>query len=300
MGPEYLDQVFKLDDAITFKCSHPKDFNDPYEQFLTIDFKEQPGVLAFYSDVIGNVKQFPVTCFSYSPIELPMWAHYAKNLTGVVVEIDECTLVDKFPRCQFGEVIYRDAPDPNLTEILYRAHAVGKPRYLYFLQTGVFNAAYYMKAVCWQYEKEFRMVLSAQDIKIEGELMLVDIPATAIKSIICGPKASSKTRALAFKKSVEIGCGYFELQIGKSSATPYFFDQNGVTFIFDSDGIKQAKQFCSSCNEPLENDEKVCSWCQINDGHKVEAASRNIFRVLEDLKMLGEYVDGMDDIGRNK
>lgn len=298
VGPEYLDRVIKLKDAITLKCSYPKDFNDPYEQFLTIDFKEEPGVLAFYVEVIGNIKQHPVTCFSSSPIALPMWAHYAKNLTGVAIEIDEAALVSDFPESQFDDVVYRESPDPDLRDMLYRAHVIGKPRYLHFLQGGVFNAAYFTKAICWDYEKERRMVLASEEVRVEDGMMLVDIPAESISSFICGPRASVETKAMALKKSLEFGCNYFELQIGKTSAIPYFINSSGDPFIFNANCIKPASNFCFSCKEPLEGNEKTCSWCQIDDDHKTEAASRNIFRVLQKLNMLEDYFDGMEDIGR--
>ena len=48
VAPNYLDKVFGSRDLVTLKCSHPKDFNDPYELFLTINFNESPEMLAFF------------------------------------------------------------------------------------------------------------------------------------------------------------------------------------------------------------------------------------------------------------
>ena len=39
---------------MTLKCSLPRNFNDPYELFLTVNFREKPEALAFYTDVIGG------------------------------------------------------------------------------------------------------------------------------------------------------------------------------------------------------------------------------------------------------
>jgi hypothetical protein len=75
LGHEVIDKLFQSPDNVTFKCSLPKDFNDPYELFLTIDFKEEPELLAFYADAIGELPQYPTTCFSRSPAVIPMWAH---------------------------------------------------------------------------------------------------------------------------------------------------------------------------------------------------------------------------------
>ena len=88
-SPSVIDYVFESNDTCTIKCSFPKDFNDPYELFLTIDYNQPPDVLAFYKEVIGNIRQLPVTCFSKSPEVLPMWAHYSDNQQGFVVEFDE-------------------------------------------------------------------------------------------------------------------------------------------------------------------------------------------------------------------
>ena len=95
---EYLDKVLGAGDKVTLKCSFPKDFNDPYELFLTINFKEKPEILAFYSDVVGQLPQLPTTCFSRSPTVLPMWAHYAQNLQGFAIEFDQEKLEKYFQK----------------------------------------------------------------------------------------------------------------------------------------------------------------------------------------------------------
>jgi hypothetical protein len=80
VGSSNLNNVLASAEQVTLKCSYPKDFNDPYELFLTINFNEKPDALAFYSEVIGDLPQLPTTCFSRSPSVIPMWAHYAQNL----------------------------------------------------------------------------------------------------------------------------------------------------------------------------------------------------------------------------
>ena len=89
IGPEHIDKVFHSSDVVTLKCSLPKEFNDPYELFLTIDFNERPDALAYYADAIGELPQLPTTCFSRSPVVIPMWAHYAQNHQGFAVEFSE-------------------------------------------------------------------------------------------------------------------------------------------------------------------------------------------------------------------
>jgi hypothetical protein len=82
LRPEHLEKILRGADRATLKCSYPKDFNDPYELFLTVDFRKRPELLALYQDVIGQLPHIPTTCFSRSPIVIPMWAHYAQNHEG--------------------------------------------------------------------------------------------------------------------------------------------------------------------------------------------------------------------------
>ena len=89
MGAEILNMAFEKEGFCSLKCSYPKDYNDPYELFLTISFNQTPEVLAFYKSIVSEIQQYPTTCFSKSPIVTPMWAHYANNGTGFVIEIDE-------------------------------------------------------------------------------------------------------------------------------------------------------------------------------------------------------------------
>ncbi len=69
-----IDLIFSNKNEISFKCSYPKDFNDPYELFLAISYSQAPDLLAFYSNAIGDIPQLPTTCFSMSPSVVPMWA----------------------------------------------------------------------------------------------------------------------------------------------------------------------------------------------------------------------------------
>src|SRR5947207_10728280 len=71
-----------------FKCSYPRDFNDPYELFLTVEYEQDPEVLAYYHEVIGAIQQLATTWLYKSPEVVPMWAQYDENYTGVVSVLD--------------------------------------------------------------------------------------------------------------------------------------------------------------------------------------------------------------------
>jgi hypothetical protein len=299
IGPDNLSKIFHSADVTTLKCSLPKEFNDPYELFLTIDFNERPDALAFYADAIGELPQLPTTCFSRSPIVLPMWAHYAQNLEGFALEFLEDRLDKAFPQSRLDDVSYTDVPSKDLTTMLYRAHLIGKHRYTYFLQRMVFQAAYFTKASCWSYEQERRMVVQSGTRQADA-LTLLDVPIGCINSIICGPRASEQSKKTLFKKAEEIGCQSLELRIGKSSTIPYFVNADGEPFSFDQTEIVPNEQSCETCQEPLAEPTGQCSWCQIDDELRQLAASRNPFRILAHAGLLESYIEGMDAVGARK
>ena len=291
VGPSYLDKVFAIKDHVTLKCSYPKDFNDPYELFLTIDFNEPPEVLAFYADAVGELPQFPTTCFSRSPAVIPMWAHYAQNLQGLCIEFDEKLLSESFPKSGFGDVDYRNTPDPDLTETLYRAYEIKKFRYMFFLHRGVFSAAYFTKAMYWNYEQERRMLVDESETRRLDELILMDIPKECITSLICGPRASEGTILAVREEANKIDCCCFELKIGRTSPNPFFADSNGDPFIFGGTKIERSDQFCETCKEPIWNETEQCSWCQIDVSDMNNAASSNPFRMLDRYGLLEPYIE---------
>lgn len=301
VGPESIDKVFQSSAAVTLKCGLPKDFNDPYELFLTIDFNERPDALAFYADAIGELPQLPTTCFSRSPIVTPMWAHYAQNLQGFVVEFSEDALGKAFPEGSFDDVDYADAPSEGLRQMLYMAFVARKFRHTYLLRRGVFNAAYFTKASCWSYEQERRMIVPLENTRQVDPLILLNVPNDCATSIICGPRASEQTKLELIKKAKELNCQYFELRIGRSSATPYLVDTDGQPFLFDHGEISPSPQYCAACNEPITSmTDDHCSWCQIDDELRYNAAQSNPFRMLDHYGMLEQYIEDMDAISQRR
>lgn len=299
VGPSVVSHVLAGHDHVHLKCSHPEDFQDPYELSLTIDFAIDPGALAFYQEVVGELPQLPTTCFSKSPAVIPMWAHYARNLEGVVLEFDEDLMQESCPESTFRDVEYTDDPNANLNQTLQRAYVIGKPRYVYFLQNGVFHAAYFTKATCWSYELERRMVIEEHGVRLAPPLLLLDVPIACVTSVIAGPRASEATKALLRQFCEQSGSRYLEMRIGKSSAEPYFVDVADTPYRFVGDRIEGSPHYCGICGEPtLAGD--LCSWCAIEEAHREQAAMSNPFRMLAEHDLLESYLDSMDAVGRAK
>ncbi|HKR75503.1 MAG TPA: DUF2971 domain-containing protein [Rhodanobacter sp.] len=294
-GPS-LAEIALSDDGATLKCSLPKDFNDPYELFLTVDFKADPGALACYQEAIGSIPQLPTTCFSNSPAISPMWAHYGLNVTGFAVAFNEDLLKEHFPEAQFGDVSYQDKANDGLTEMLYRVHVIKKPRYTYFLQGGVFHAAYYTKTSAWAYEVERRMVAAETDVRVASDLLLLDVPASCVTAIIAGARADPMLVAALEQRATNFGCAFYRMQIGRTHIEPFFRNASGAPHVFDGARIVPAANICKACKEPLDVGKETCSWCQITDEHRLEAAAGNPYRILDRIGELDNYIKSMDGI----
>lgn len=295
-GPQVIDLVL-TDDGATIKLSKPEDFNDPYELFLTVDYGVDASALAAYQELVGNIDQLPTTCFSNSPAVVPMWAHYGVNGSGFVIEFEEECLVDEFPKSLFKDVTYRDSADDELTEMLYRAHVIGKPRYTYFLRNGVFFGAYFTKANCWSYELERRMVVTDEsEVRSCGDIILADVPKHCIRSLIAGAKATPDIKGALKERAKSLSCSYYEARIGRSSITPFFTDLNGYPHVFKEGRIEEADQSCEECSEPTLEGNDRCSWCQISDDDRRGAAISNPYRMLHSYGRLNDYIKQMDAI----
>ncbi|MEO9383127.1 DUF2971 domain-containing protein [Chromobacterium phragmitis] len=277
---EAFDKIFPSNKHVVFKLSLPKDFNDPYELSLTIDFNQPPDILACYQEVIGKIQQIPTTCFSELPSIIPMWAHYAKNSTGFSIELDVDLVKKELPEAAFNFVSYRDEPSDTVLDHLYKAARIGKFRHIGFLNDAVYHAAYFTKTKCWDCEKEVRMVINEKHTRIVDGDILIDIPIVAVKRIICGQKTANPEREKIKNFSKENGIGFYDLRIGRLSATPYFIDEIGNSHIFDlaRNAFLKSKNQCENCKEPISQKEgSHCPWCKVEDHHRVVASSTRAF-----------------------
>jgi Protein of unknown function (DUF2971) len=302
VGPDVLEKAFTQDGICRFKCSYPQDFNDPYELSLTIDFNQKPEILAFYAETVGSMPQKATTCFSKLPNVIPMWAHYGHNHCGLVIEIDEEKIQERFPEVSFGDVDYQDEPHDYIIEHLYRAFGTKKPRHTYILWQAVMSGAYYTKSACWSYEQERRLVLPSKYIDDNSGLMLFSIPYDCVTAIISGTKATIDNRSIAKQITNACACSGYQMVIGRSSTEPYFIDESGTTYIFNQGSISAAPHSCPVCKEPIATEMKKCGWCSIEDFHRENAAGSNPMRVISNAGLLDNYLAGMREIdkGRSK
>ncbi|WP_427453592.1 DUF2971 domain-containing protein [Litorimonas sp. WD9-15] len=295
---EMLEIVFARDEYCGIKCSFPKDYNDPFELFLSIDLSVDSNLLAFYNDVVQDIPQLPTTCFSRSPIVTPMWAHYADNHTGFVLEFDTEALKDWSSEFRLEDVIYQEAANDKLNGLLELAAGTKKPRHSYFLLNAAIHTAYFTKLKEWSYERETRLVADPEAIETIGGHQILFIPTDLITAIIVGPKFPTGKLEHSSTVAREIGAEWYQLNIGKSSITPYLKCANNDSFVFSDGSIENSPHFCSECEEPIDDRMELCPWCRITDEENHEASQTNPFRILDAHDLLDEYFANADKVGK--
>jgi hypothetical protein len=288
--------VFQRDGFCGLKCSLPVNYNDPYELFLSVDLMISPDFLATYREIVQDLPQFPTTCFSKSPIVAPMWAHYAQNHSGFVLEFDVEALQSSFEEIEMREVSYRVAPNPDLAEAIARAAFTKKPRHAVWLRQAVLTEAYFSKYEDWSYEREFRLVDRNEYVENVLGNDILFIPSHCVTALIIGSKFPDSEMMPAKELAARQGVDFYQLRIGRSLAQPYMQSASGKICVFESSGIIEASHVCRNCNEPLLNNDKLCAWCSITDAHAEQAALGNPFRVLDHHGLLEKYFEGVRNI----
>ncbi|OUV22220.1 MAG: hypothetical protein CBC55_05305 [Gammaproteobacteria bacterium TMED95] len=290
--------VFDRDELCGVKCSLPKDYNDPYELFLGLDPNTSPDQLAFYNDVVGGIPQKPTTCFSKSPTVAPMWAHYAKNHSGFVIEFDLEAMQKHFDGNPIWEVSYRVRPHENLKKILETAAVSKKPRYAYDLQMFAFVESYFTKYEEWSYERECRLVDMKNLTEVLHDNSILFIPIEFVTSIIVGPKFPQEKLEESLSIAAKNDLVWYQLHIGKSYPKPYVKDGNEDVFIFQNGELSGADNLCESCSEPLKTRDTLCPWCSITNVHEEAAEQNNPFRMIDAIGELDNYMDAMGKTGK--
>lgn len=142
--------------------------------------------------------KFGILCLSESADSLLMWAHYAGNHRGFVVQFDETH--------PFFSAVEFEGQTLSLTKVEYSAE---RP----VLSYSTINSPhlYYRKSVEWAYERERRLIkplLAASEVIAHDEFprCLYEVPSDAIKGVILGYAMPPEIRARLFEvigKSLE-------------------------------------------------------------------------------------------------
>lgn len=160
-----------------------------------------------------------IACFGSEPDNLLMWSHYADGLRGFCVVFDEDLVVKAEPKGYITDVAYLDTPplvdsfvyavaydqeDYNMRATeetrsairyqakkgqrpwlkVYRDDAVEALRHMHEMWQHAFAA----KPIEWRYEKERRLLVSADTD--DRQAMLRPYPKNAVREIIVGERIS--------------------------------------------------------------------------------------------------------------
>jgi len=321
-SPDILDLIFAKSGLVRLRCTYPRDFNDPFELFLTIDTRKLPRkYFAFYNEVLGQIPLLPTTCFSHRPDIIPMWAHYGLNSTGFVLEIDENRLQKSFPDGKVEKVNYDTTPFTITKNDLAYAYEIAKPRHTYFLLQDAINNDYLRKNACWSYEEERRLVVTKKDVVNENGLMILEVPAGCVRAIISGSSSSDTIVEHCIGLCKKYDYQHYQMRLGRGSLTPFFIasrfkyrrgkaarkhtskSTSGSTYsyVFKKNAFERVNYRCALCGEPIRTRSTAkCNWCSLTKAQAQKAAVRNPFRMLEQLGMLESYIEMHNRVSKKK
>jgi hypothetical protein len=63
--PDVFTKMFRRKGFVGLKCDLPKNYNDPFELFLSLDANVED--IAYYMEILGEIPQMPTSCFSKRP-----------------------------------------------------------------------------------------------------------------------------------------------------------------------------------------------------------------------------------------
>src|ERR1700733_13230580 len=184
VSPDAAPRVFESADELLIRFGLPSTYNDPYELFLEPDRPlESEEQRAFYDYFVRKVVEAPVACFSRRPDSVVMWAHYARETTGICLAFDEDALVNQLPVAWVSDIEYADGPATIEAEIINYAYVTGKRRHTFRLLAIAHRAAYFRKRIDWQYEAERRIVVPPDAVEDHNGVLLGKVKPEALRYI---------------------------------------------------------------------------------------------------------------------
>lgn len=134
--------------------------------------------------------KFGLLCLTETPDSLLMWAHYANNHNGFVIQFDETH--------EFFSPTFHEGQALELTKVEYSAQ---RPVLSY--STLNTPSLYYRKSPEWSYESEWRLIKPLSVAKTEllhpqFPRYLFEVPPSAIKGVVVGLSVSHTTRQEIF------------------------------------------------------------------------------------------------------
>ena len=198
-----LDRALAILKDRDIRFTQPRFLNDPHE--LSVEINPQSLIRDFYEHLLGvgepperaadiacrNVDSLVIDHVTWvtaereklgvlslcdTPDNMLLWAHYANEHRGAVLELDVSDLI-----------VSRRAPDEiqAMAQVIYsdeRIDFVGRRLPLWMTLN--------YKSAAWTYEREWRLYRSLSALRHKtGDVYVADLPPTAVKRIIFGARA---------------------------------------------------------------------------------------------------------------
>ena len=198
--------------------SNPDKLNDPFDSYGVCFDKnaaDKKDIEGYIEGLRDNIK---VCCFSEELNSMPMWAHYADNHTGICIEYDFSKLDydDKFSKYIFPIRYRREKYD--ITEFLrkvFEENAEERMYLLFFLMQ--------IKHLSWNYEKEWRIILKANENK-NGGIVCPIKPEGIYLGLNCTEKNKQRIKDIVF---TNIKCPIYEVE--KTDSKLFEFKTKAMT-----------------------------------------------------------------------
>ena len=236
----YRDQPLNLNSVMSNKMwySAPRNFNDAFDCDITIDEqaifnnllpaisggktirKGSPAWIQLKSNLHKQItllentfadqkSSMGITCLSEVPDSLLMWSHYANSYAGICIEYDFNQIKDVIGFIYPVEYT-TERPTLSLQDLGVAGFNLGSEASVRSCEPNMGAILSYLlaKNVCWNYEKEWRII----NVGEENTPLFIDLPF--VKSITFGMNMDPICKQLLWDVCKEKGIECFEIEIG--------------------------------------------------------------------------------------
>lgn len=177
--------------------SNPSNFNDPFELkphiknivgdeadlFSTLINRSGQASEFYYTHIHSGLSNIGVLSLSSTKDNPVMWAHYANNHKGIVIEFDK------------ENWFFNSKKLPEYSDVIHYLEAVKYKDERKSINSNNYwkdKDTYLVKSKDWQYEKEYRMTICAEvDVKYKDGIG-IKFSTELIKSVYIGSKAEQE------------------------------------------------------------------------------------------------------------
>lgn len=195
---DYSEKVLETGDVWT---SSPKEFNDPFDSLVTLNFNKV-GIKELF---VEWASEKSICCFSRNFRNILMWSHYADNHRGFCIGIDNPEIEDSDI---FSNVVYSQSFLEFDDEEKFLKHSSGRIN-------KNWRKILTHKSLDWSYEEEVRLILELGDSCSMGKTF--NIGKESITKVFFGLCMSENDKILIKNIMKERRCDFYQMELSNSS-----------------------------------------------------------------------------------